>query len=98
MQRAKNDKIAKLEEQVKDFKQQLKSFDDLKRQNGELIEKLSKVTKEVRELRMQKKEMSKTFHKELSGIKTQQVAAMRHSNEKYLNTANMIQVSFYDTL
>ena len=56
------------------------------------------MTKEVRELRMQKKEMSKTFHKELSGIKTQQVAAMRHSNEKYLNTANMIQVSFYDTL
>ena len=42
--------------------------------------------------------MSKTFHKELSGIKTQQVAALKHSNERHLHGGNMIQVTFYDTL
>ena len=65
IQKTKNAKIRELEEENKFKQDQLRGFEDMKRKYEDVLIKLEASEKEVRKLKLQKKDMSKTFNKEI---------------------------------
>ena len=60
-----------MEEERVTLREKAASFDILQKQYHESMTKFEELTKEVRKLRSQKKDMSKSFYKELSAHKVQ---------------------------
>ena len=69
MQKTKNTKIRDLEEENKFKADKLRGFDDMKRKYEDVLVRLEASEKEVRKLKLQKKDMSKTFNKEIQANK-----------------------------
>lgn len=90
--RTKTDKIKELEHERNVLKEQLRGFEQLRKVQGENLSKIEILQKENRQLKSEKKEMAKSYNKELQAGKMQKVLALKAQNDKYLNNATKINI------
>ena len=88
LQKTKNEKIRQLEQEKNILHEKLRGFNQMKEQHQELLQQIEESQSQVRKLKSQKKDMSMTYHKELTAQKTYATMMMKQQNEKHLNTEN----------